>query len=74
MAERLENLTNQEIDDKVTELPLEILDLREELRIVELDTENRCLRDILSTFLRRMLTRANSQLRNLVRLRNQRQN
>ena len=74
MAERLENLTNQEIDDKITELSLEILDLREELRIVELDTENRCLRDILSTFLRRMLTRANSQLRNLVRVRNQRQN
>ena len=74
MAERLENLTNQEIDDKITELSLEILDLREELRIVESDTENRCLRDILSTFLRRMLTRANSQLRNLVRVRNQRQN
>ncbi len=74
MAERLENLTNQEIDDKITELSLEILDLREELRIVEFDTENRCLRNILSTFLRRMLTRANSQLRNLVRVRNQRQN
>ena len=74
MAQRLENLTNQEIDDKITELSLEILDLREELRIVESDTENRCLRDILSTFLRRMLTRANSQLRNLVRVRNQRQN
>ena len=35
MAERLENLTNQEIDDKITELSLEILYLREELRIVE---------------------------------------
>ena len=74
MAERLENLTNQEIDDKVAELLLEISDLREELRILQLDTENRCLRDILSPFLRRMLTRANSQLRNLVRVRNQRQN
>ena len=74
MAERLENLTNQKIDDKVTELLLEISDLREELRIEESDTENRSLRDILSTFLRRMLTRANPQLRNLVRVRNQRQN
>ena len=74
MAERLENLTNQVIDDKVAELLLEISDLREEMRIVENDTEQRCLREILLTFLRRMITRANSQLRNLVRLRNQRQN
>ena len=74
MAERLENLTNQEIDDKIAELLLEISDLREEMRIVENDTEQRCLREILLTFLRRMITRANSQLRNLVRLRNQRQN
>ena len=74
MAERLENLTNEEIDAKVAELLLEISDLREELRIVESDTEDRCLREILSTFLRRMITRANSQLRNLVRVRNQRQN
>ena len=74
MAERLENLTNQEIDDKVAELLLEISDLREEMRIVENDTEERCLKEILLTFLRRMITRANSQLRNLVRLRNQRQN
>ena len=74
MAERLENLTNQEIDDKVAELLLEISDLREEMRIVENDTEQRCLREILLTFLRRMITRANSQLRNLVRVRNQRQN
>ena len=74
MAEQLANLTNEEIDAKVADLLLEIDDLREELRIVESDTEDRCLRQILSTFLRRMLTRANSQLRNLVRLRNQRQN
>ena len=74
MAEQLANLTNEEIDPKVADLLLEIDDLREELRIVESDTEDRCLRQILSTFLRRMLTRANSQLRNLVRLRNQRQN
>ena len=74
MAERLENLTNQEIDDKVAELLLEISDLREEMRIVENDTEQRCLKEILLTFLRRMIMRANSQLRNLVRLRNQRQN
>ena len=73
MAEQLANLTNEEIDAKVAGLLLEIDDLREELRIVESDTEDRCLRQILSTFLRRMLTRANSQLRNLVRLRNQRQ-
>ena len=74
MAEQLANLTNEEIDAKVADLLLEIDDLREELRIVESDTEDRCLRQILSTFLWRMLTRANSQLRNLVRLRNQRQN
>ena len=74
MAEQLANLTNEEIDAKVADLLAEINDLREELRIVESDTENRCLRQILSTFLLRMITRANSQLRNLVRLRNQRQN
>ena len=74
MAEQLANLTNEEIDAKVADLLLEIDDLREELRIVESDTEDRCLRQILSTFLRRMITRANSQLRDLVRLRNQRQN
>ena len=74
MAERLSNLTNEEIDAKVADLLAEINDLREELRIVESDTEDRCLKEILSTFLRRMITRANSQLRNLVRLRNQRQN
>ena len=64
MAERLENLTNQEIDDKVAELLLEISDLREEMRIVENDTEQRCLKEIILTFLRRMIMRANSQLRN----------
>ena len=74
MAEQLANLTNAEIDLKLANLLAEIEDLREELRIVENDTENRCLRQILSTFLRRMITRANSQLRDLVRLRNQRQN
>ena len=74
MAEQLANFTNEEIDAKVADLLAEINDLREELRIVESDTENRCLRQILSTFLLRMITRANSQLRNLVRLRNQRQN
>ena len=74
MAERLENLTNEEIDAKVADLLAEINDLREEMRIVENDTEQRCLKEILLTFLRRMIMRANSQLRNLVRLRNQRQN
>ena len=74
MAERLENLTNEEIDARVADLLAEINDLREEMRIVENDTEQRCLQEILLTFLRRMITRANSQLRNLVRLRNQRQN
>ena len=74
MAERLENLTNEEIDAKVADLLAEINDLREEMRIVENDTEQRCLKEILLTFLRRMIMRANSQLRNLVRVRNQRQN
>ena len=74
MAEQLANLTNEEIDAKVADLLAEINDLREEMRIVENDTEQRCLKEILLTFLRRMIMRANSQLRNLVRLRNQRQN
>ena len=74
MADSLSNLTNAEIDLKVATLLGEIENLREELRIVETDTEDRCLRQILSSFLRRMITRANSQLRDLVRLRNQRQN
>ena len=74
MSESLANLTNAEIDIKVAASLKEIEDLREELRIVEEDTEDRCLRQILSTFLRRMITRANSKLRNLVRLRQQRQN
>ena len=74
MADSLSNLTNEEIDLRVANLLAEIQDLREEMRIVENDTEERCLKEILLTFLRRMITRANSQLRNLVRLRNQRQN
>ena len=74
MAEQLANLTNEEIDAKVADLLAEINDLREEMRIVENDTEQRCLKEILLTFLRRMIMRANTQLRNLVRLRNQRQN
>ena len=74
MSESLANLTNAEIDLRVAALLSEIEDLREELRIVEEDTEDRCLRQILSIFLRRMITRANSKLRNLVRLRQQRQN
>ena len=74
MADSLSNLTNAEIDLKVATLLGEIENLREELRIVEEATEDRYLRQILSTFLRRMITRANSQLRNLVRLRQQRQN
>ena len=74
MAEQLSNLTNEEIDAKVADLLAEINDLREEMRIVENDTEQRCLKEILLTFLRRMIMRANLQLRNLVRLRQQRQN
>ena len=73
MSESLANLTNAEIDLRVAALLSEIEDLREELRMIE-DTEDRCLRQILSTFLRRMITRANLKLRNLVRLRQQRQN
>ena len=74
MADSLSNLTNEEIDLRIANLLAEIQDLREEMRIVENDTEEKCLKEILLTFLRRMITRANSQLRNLVRLRNQRQN
>ena len=69
MADSLSNLTNEEIDLRVANLLAEIQDLREEMRIVENDTEERCLKEILLTFLQRMITRANSQLRNLVRLR-----
>ena len=74
MSDSLFNLTYAEIDLKVANLLAEIEDLREEWRIVEEHTEDRCLRQILSTFLRRMIIRANSQLRDLVRLRQQRQN
>ena len=74
MADSFSNLTNEEIDLRVANLLAEIEDLREEMRIVENDTEERCLKQILLTFLRRMITRANSQLRNLVRRRNQKQN
>ena len=69
MSESLANLTNAGIDLKVAALLGEIENLREELRIVEQDTEDRCLQQILSTFLRRMITRANSQLRDLVSVR-----
>ena len=69
-----QSLTNEEIDLKVSELLSEITDLREELRIAEEDIEDRCARQIISTFIRTMITRANSKLRNLVRLRQQRQN
>ena len=74
MSESLANLTNAEIDLKVAALLSEIEDLREELRIAEEDIEDRCTRQIISTFIRTMITRANSKLRNLVRLRQQRQN
>ena len=47
MAEQLANLTNEEIDAKVADLLAEINDLREEMRIVENDTEQRCLKEIL---------------------------
>ena len=69
-----QTLTNEEIDLKVSELLSEITYLREELRIAEEDIEDRCAREIISTFIRTMITRANSKLRNLVRLRQQRQN
>ena len=69
-----QSLKNAEIDIKVSELLSEITDLREELRIAEEDIEDRCTRQIISTFIRTMITRANLKLRNLVRLRQQRQN
>ena len=69
-----QSLTNEEIDLKVSELLSEITDLREELRIAEEDIEDRCTRQIISTFIRTMKTGANSKLRILVRLRQQRQN
>ena len=69
-----QGLTKAEIDLKVSELLSEIEGLREELRIAEQDIEDRYFRQIISTFLRRMIFRANSKLRNLVRLRQQRQN
>ena len=58
MADSLSNLSNAEVDLKVATLLGEIKNLREELRIMETDTEDRCLRQILSTFLRRLITRA----------------
>ena len=74
MSESLANLTNAEIDLRVTALLSEIEDLREELRIAEEDIEDRCSSQIISAFIRTMITRANSKLRDLVRLRQQRQN
>ena len=74
MSESPDNLTNAEIDLKVAALLSEIENLREEIRLVEEDTEDRCLRQIVSIFLGRMITRANSKLRDLVRPRQQRQN
>ena len=74
MTESLASLTNAEIDLKVAALLSEIENLREEIRLVEEDTEDRCLRQIVSIFLGRMITRANSKLRDLVRPRQQRQN
>ena len=69
-----QNLSNAEIELKVSELLNEISDLREELRIPEDQIEDRCAREIISTFIRTMITRANSKLRNLLRQRQQRQN
>ena len=69
-----QKFTNEEIDLKVSELLSEITDLREELRIAEEDIEDRCPRQIMFTFIRTMIARASSKLRNLVRLRQQRQN
>ena len=74
MSESLANLTNSEIDLRVAALLSEIEDLREELRIAEEDIEDRCASQIISAFIRTMITRANSKLRDLVRLRQQRQN
>ena len=69
-----QSLTNEKIDLKVSELLNEMSDLREELRIAEEDIEDRCASQIISAFIRTMITRANSKLRDLVRLRQQRQN
>ena len=69
-----QSLTNEEIDLKFSELLSEITYLREELRIAEEDIEDRCASQIISAFIRTMITRANSKLRDLVRLRQQRQN
>ena len=69
-----QRLSNAEIYLKVSKLLSEISDLREELRIAEEEIEDRCARQIISTFIRTMITRANSKLRDLVRLRQQRQN
>ena len=74
MSESLANLTNAEIDRRVAALLSEIEDLREELRIAEEDIEDRFAGQIISAFIRTMITRANSKLRDLVRLRQQRQN
>ena len=74
MSESLANLTNAEVDLRVAALLSEIEDLREELRIAEEDIEYRCASQIISAFIRTMITRANSKLRDLVRLRQQRQN
>ena len=74
MSESLANLTNAEIDLRVAALLSEIEDLREELRIAEEDIEDRCASQIIFAFIRTMITRANSKLRDLVRLRQQRQN
>ena len=53
------------LDQQINELLETIRDLRQELRIAETDIEDNCVKQIVTNFLRIMITRANSKLRNL---------
>ena len=74
MSESFADLTNAEIDLRVAVLLSELEDLREELRRAEEDIENRDESQIISTYVRSMINRAEAKLSELVRVRNQRQN
>ena len=53
------------LDQQINELLETIRDLRQELRVAETDIEDNCVKQIVSNFLRIMITRANSKSRNL---------
>ena len=56
---------NSNLKQQINELLEFIRDLRLELRVAETDIEDNCVKQIVTNFLRIMITRANSKLRNL---------